>query len=397
MKINILGKINENNAIEKILKEAGLNKEWVNAGKECLLDGSVMRNFQEGVELLKKHKNDKVWILVDSDVDGITSSAILYLWLERTFSNMELNYIIPEGKVHGILDPLMPKKEDCDLFIIPDASSSEIDKHEKYSKLYDILVLDHHEFMDTALENPYAVVINPKHPLCSYSNKNLSGAGVVYKFIEAFDKLDEIDKHSDLIDLAAIGMIADVMDFTHLENKAIANIGLNNLKNPFVLAYMSAEARMKNKELLTPTNVSFYLAPLINGVIRIGSVQDKIDLFEAVIGKQRPELVIVDLIKIKGRHDRQKDPVVTRIVFNMQKNKTDNNSIIFATAPSTMPRTMTGLIAGQLAGMYQKPAILGRVNDEGDFVGSLRSLNGSSVENFKDFCEESGLFNWVAG
>jgi single-stranded DNA-specific DHH superfamily exonuclease len=62
-----------------------------------------------------------------------------------------------------------------------------------------------------------------------------------------------------------------------------------------------------------------------------------------------------------------------------------------------MPRSMTGLIAGQLADMYKRPVLIGRTDEHGNYVGSIRSIQGSSIEMFKDFCEASGMFNWVAG
>ena len=403
MKLNILGTLdNKENVINQILTYHGLKEDWLTADKSFFHDGRKMRNFQEGYDLLEKHKNGKIYILQDADTDGITSVAVLYLWLQETYPAMQLNYIIPEGKTHGIINDLMPEKEECDLFIILDASSNEVEKHKEYSEIYDLLILDHHSLSQNAVSNDYAVIINPQHPHCPYPNKSLSGVGVVYKFIETIDKINNIDNHTKYLDLVASGQIADVMSLKSYENKAIANIGLNNLLNPFITAYIKADGRLKDKTKLTPIGVSFYLAPIINSVIRIGSLELKTNMFRAMIGEIAAEPVIAEMIKIKGKQDRSKEPIVTRIVLDLQRNGRDKNAVIAAIAPERLPYSMTGLVAGQLAGMYQKPTILVReqIDEETNkvnYIGSARSMNESSVENFKDFCNESELFNWALG
>ena len=395
MNIRFNGTLHSNdNIVQKILDFNGLSTQWLEAGTNDLLDGSLMRNFEKGKQLLEKHKFNRVVILVDNDADGLTSFATLYQWLKITYPNMELSYVIGEGKVHGIIEEILPPVEDYDLLIIPDASSSEKDKHEALAKeSIDILILDHHEISE--LENDFAVIINPHHPDCPYPNKNLSGVGVVYKFIEAIDKQQNIDNHTQFLDLVATGLVADVMQMS-LENKALINLGLKNIVNPYISAYLKADGRVKGKPF-TPTIIGFYLAPQINALIRMGTKEDKLELCRALIGEINAEIVVAKIISIKGKQDRSKEPIVTRIVLNMQKQGRDTKKILVAETPLNAARSLTGLIAGQLASLYQKPTLLGKIDNDNNFVGSLRSLNKSSVENLKDFCEESGLFNWVAG
>lgn len=252
----------------------------------------------------------------------------------------------------------------------------------------------HHEISEP--DNRYAIIINPHHPECDYPNKTLSGVGVVYKFIETIDKALMQDTHTKYLDLVATGLVADVMSLKNIENKAIVNLGTKNIYNPYIKAYLKADKRLKDK----PFNaivISFYLAPQINALIRMGSIEEKLNLFQAIIGEIDAEYVVANIIRLKGKQDRDKEPLVTRIVLDLQKQSKDKNKVILAEVPTRTPNSMTGLIAGQLAGLYQKPVLLGRINDKGDFVGSARSINGSSVANLKDFCENSGLFNFVAG
>ena len=381
--------------VETILKLRNLDTKWLNADESNLYDGHLLRNFNEGKELLYKHQNGRVVIIVDQDTDGYTSAATMYLWLQENFPNMELQYVVAEGKTHGIIFPILPPSTEYDLLIIPDASSSEKDKHKKLAaESIDILILDHHEI--TEVDNPYAIVINPHHPECEYPNKNLSGVGVVYKFIEAVDDDNDVDNHSKYLDLVATGLVADVMQITNLENKAIVNIGTKQVNNPYLQAYFKADGRLKNKSF-DATAIGFYIAPAINALIRMGTVEEKTNLFRALIGDIDAEYTVAQIISLKGKQDRGKEPVVTRIVMNLQKEGRDNNKLIFAETPKNTISTVTGLIAGQLAGMYKKPVLLGRLHEDGFYSGSARSINKSSVENLKDFCEESGLFEFVAG
>ena len=69
--------------------------------------------------------------------------------------------------------------------------------------------------------------------MCNYPNKTLSGVGIVYKFCQYFDNLLGTDYANNIIDLVALGMIADVMDLRNFETKRIIDMGLAHITNPF--------------------------------------------------------------------------------------------------------------------------------------------------------------------
>lgn len=394
MQIKIRQNINNNeNALEEILQNRGLDSNWINAGEGDLLDFSIARNYQAGKDLILKHIANKsnIGILVDSDADGLTSAGIMHQWLLDKDPSLNIQAIIPEGKVHGILEQLIPK--DISFLIIPDASSSEAKKHKIMSdRNIEVLILDHHEMEN---EDPWSVIINPKNPLCTYPNESLSGGGVTWKFIRQIDIESGSEDYRKYIDLVAIGLVGDVMSLKPLENKAIVNMGTKKITNPYFKAYLKADKRVFDKSV-NPILIAFYMVPLVNALIRVGDLEQKVYLYEALIGNAPPEPIIAEMISVKGKQDRKKDGLVPRIVMNLQKAGRDTNKIIFGESPVNMPKSMTGLVAGTLCGMYQKPTMLAR--EDGDyFVGSLRSLNDSTVSDFKGFCEDSGLFEFVGG
>jgi len=387
----------ETSLVAAILAKHNLTTDWLDCGEADLFDGSIMRNWAKGRDMLLKHafpmSTARIGILVDSDADGFTSSAIAYQWLKDLFPTLNVFPIIAEGKVHGII-PAMFENMEIDLLLIPDASSSQVEEHKLLAERgIDILCLDHHEILG---ETQHAVVVNPHHPDCPYPNKNLSGAGVTFKFLEAIDKEFGRTTVHKYYDLAAVSIVSDVMSIKSRENKAIVNIGMANLVNPYFKEIYKADFRLKDKKNV-PMTYSFYILPVINATIRVGELEDKMALFQALVGEMRPEIVIARLVSLKGKQDRQKEPASVRIVMDLQKTGRDARKIIFAEAPKTLPKSMTGLVAGQLAGQYERPTLLGRLGEDGNYSGSARNINDSTLENLKDFLDASGLFNWCAG
>lgn len=244
-------------------------------------------NMQLAIETAhqKLSAGEKVFVMVDSDTDGYTSSAILINYIHRRFPNNEIIWKLHKGKEHGIEIDMVPA--DCKLVFIPDAGSNQIDEHKKLSEEgKTVIVLDHHEIDDAAeFYSSPAIIVNNQTSK-KYKNKSLSGAGVVYKFIKGMDKLfyknDSI--YHDYGDLAAIGIIADAMNMTTLDNNYIAFWGLSHIHNKFIQALALKQSRgIKNPNILTKIDVAFYIAPVINGVIRSGSAEDKEMTFNALI------------------------------------------------------------------------------------------------------------------
>ena len=89
-------------------------------------DYSLLNNIEKGIETLEKHikEQNKIYIIVDPDVDGYTSAAIMALYIEKRYPECrEIEYIMHDGKEHGIILENIP--EDCDLLIVPDAGRAK--------------------------------------------------------------------------------------------------------------------------------------------------------------------------------------------------------------------------------------------------------------------------------
>ena len=196
----------------------------------------------------------------------------------------------------------------------------------------------------------HAIVVNNQLST-KYSNKSLCGAGVVYKFCEVLDDILGIKQAYNYIDLAALGEIADVMDRTNVETNYIMIEGLKHIKNKgFQTLLESQSYSLKEKASypypnLTPIDVSFYIAPLINAITRVGTMSEKENMFYCFIEPDRPvqstkrgakpgdveyaaEASARCGANAKARQNRIKEKSIDLIDFKIQKDQLYENNII---------------------------------------------------------------------
>ena len=202
-----------------LLRARGIDdvNQFINPDESCLQDWRHLENIDEGVKLIKELKeNSKIGLIVDCDCDGYTSSAIFYQYLKRLKPNITIDYYIHEGKAHGLeehWEELIDRE--YDLLVLPDSGSNDSVYADKLP--YPILVLDHHLVDEEITAKNMVVINNQLSPL--YTNKNLSGAGVVFQFCRALDFYFQNNWANDYIDLAALGVLGDMMSGLELENQ----------------------------------------------------------------------------------------------------------------------------------------------------------------------------------
>lgn len=362
--------------------------------------------------------------------DGFTSSSILWLYIKTIFPNAILSFTLHEHKQHGLDDKIdWIEDQNFDLVLCPDAASYDVEEHKRLGELgIDCICLDHHLQVYDSDGNPIIsteprtiVVNNQLSP--RYLNKSLCGAGVVYKFCEVLDSLIGINLAYDFIDLVALGEIADVMERTTSETNYIMVEGLKHIKNKgFQTLIESQSYSLKDKAIfpyknLTPIDIAFYIAPLINSITRMGSMAEKESLFYCFIepDKKMPstkrgakpgdyELAAEQAARLgknaKSRQDKAKEKAMSLIEFKIQKNNLDeNNIIIIELEPEDqVQQELSGLIAMAVVNKYNKPCLILRQNEDGLLQGSARN-NGNFVDlpDLKQFLTDCGYFEYVSG
>ena len=426
---------NPEKALSEILIDRGVQDiyTFLHPTPECELDPYGLENIDLAAELLLRHlrANSRIMFVVDSDCDGFTSSSILWLYIKHIFPNADLNFTLHEHKQHGLDDKIdwLETLNDVDLVICPDSASYDIEEHERLADLnIDCLVLDHHEQQYDLEGNPITstssntvVVNNQLSPM--YSNKSLCGAGVVYKFCEVLDEILGIKQAQEYMDLVALGEIADVMDRTYSETNYLMLKGLKSIKNKGFQTLLEAQSySLKEKATypwygLTPIDIAFYIAPLINALTRVGSMKEKEAMFYCFIEPDKilpstkrgakpgdTETAAEQTARVgknaKARQDKLKEKAIDLIDFKIQKNDLARNNIILVeiNPEDNIPPELTGLVAMAIVNKYNKPVMIGRRNDKDEINGSIRSSgNFAGLPSFKQFLEESSLINYVAG
>lgn len=415
--------INSDSYIEDYLYRLGVRKveSFTDApGDEDELSPFLLNNIKEGLYLLKKHLNSSIQIVVDSDVDGYTSAAIMYSFLKKLNPEADIEYYIHPEKEHGVVPSMVPFG--TGLVIVPDAGSNQIDElMELEGRSVDVLVLDHH-LVDSTHEGPGIVVINNQTSE-KFSNKNLSGAGIVYKFCQAYhEEFGGAEFYKDFIDLAALGIISDMMSSKDLDNNYIIYHGLMNIKNPMFQALLNKQAfSITSTSTPNKIDIAFYVTPIINGTIRMGSMSDKQELFEALVtydsteiftrvyrGKIIEETLYEKIARESFNIKQNQNTVTTKTMEIICKDIEDrglqNNQIIIYTTENlkveNFSKSLTGLVAMKISAKFNRPTLILRpVNENGklSYRGSGRGKKVEGFMSFKDFLTESGLVEYAQG
>lgn len=416
--------------LEQILLNRGFkNRQEINhyltVDEYDLFDPLLLDNIKQGAQMLIKHisRNNKAMIVIDSDCDGYTSSAILMNYLNRFFPawvQNNLSYFIHTGKQHGLEDTLnasdwLVKK--IKLIICPDSASNDYIQHKILTEHgVDCLILDHHE-----TDGGYsmdAVVINNQLSK-DYPTKSLCGAAVVWKFCCYIDSIMKTNYAIDYEDLAALGLIGDMMNMMDFETHWIIKDGLQRIKNPFFMEMMERQ-KYQFEGGITPIGIAFYIVPYINAMTRSGTIEEKYLMFEAMLEWRSDEMIPSTkrgckgqieprheqagrtCINVKSRQKKAQDASLANIEQMIEEEHLLNNKLLILRVPEEqVDKNLAGLIANQIANKYARPTLVLRIcKDENGkiiYAGSGRNYTNSKLENFRQFCLDTNCMELAQG
>ncbi|MGN0245748.1 MAG: DHHA1 domain-containing protein, partial [Lachnospiraceae bacterium] len=218
------------------------------------------------------------------------------------------------------------------------------------------------------------------------------------------------DNADNFLDLCAVGNIADVMDMRSLETRYFVNQGLKTINNKFLQALIKAQEFSMHGEL-TVHNIAWYIAPVINAITRIGTLEERDLLFRAMIeqdetfvyDKRGTGLVDENIYdraariakNAKSRQDKQRDKV-----FNELKDAADLNDKVVFLESKIAESGLVGLSAMKLADTIKRPVIIVKAiqkNGETLLSGSCRNFDNSPIPDFKDLILKTGAFAFCSG
>lgn len=398
-------------------------KDWntyLNLDESVVIPYQKLDNIENAVDLFMKHFNEKskIGILVDEDPDGFCSASMMYLYIKRMDENYPVEYILhTRAKAHGLSDDVTIPS-DVKLLIVPDAGTNDVEQCKALLEGgVDILILDHHEKEE---DNTYALIVNNQMS-DNYENKSLCGAGVVYRFLQALDEENWNEFADEYLDLCALANISDVMDMRSFETRYFTDLGLLNINNKCLQALIDAQNYSMNGKI-NIHNIQWYVTPILNGMIRVGSQEEKELLFRAFIEqeeffeykkratKDKPAEIIQESIydraarlckNAKNRQDKLKEKSVEQIAKIAQSTPFDDKVVMIDTS-DILDNGLTGVVAIKIAEMCNKPCILlnkflDKKTGKITYGGSARNVNHSPIDSFKDIVNSTNVFNFGKG
>ncbi len=343
--------------------------------------------------LLAREKGEKVLVYGDYDVDGVTGTVILIETLKHL--GFDPSYYIPSRYGEGYslnLDAIQKIKNDgVSLIITDDCGISSVEEIEFASSLgMDVIVTDHHN-LPGQLPKAFALV-NPKMIEGEHESKHLSGAGVAFKFAWALLRTAGIKENgfiTSLLDLAALGTVADVVPLTG-ENRILTVCGLNyiNEKKRIGIKYMLEAASLNSR--ITVNQINYVIAPRINASGRLEHASLSVRLMISQDPAEALELAR-QINEINIRRQGIGGDIQEEVFSKIESMK--NDKIIIAEGENWHPGVI-GIVASRVVDAYYRPTVLIGIN-EGVGRGSARSIDDFNIFSILDTCRD--LFNDFGG
>ena len=331
-------------------------------------------------------RGERMLVHGDYDVDGITSTFVLYDTLKALGARVE--YRIPHRTRdgYGLSAEAIDEahRRGCTLVLTVDCGITAVEPVLRARSLgIDTVVTDHHEPPERLPEA--AALVNPHREGCAYPFKSLAGVGVSFKLAEALLRgRGGLDSARHYLDVVALGTIADVVPLVG-ENRVLARLGLDQLNRGerVGLRALADVAGLSGKRI-TSGQVAFVLAPRINAAGRMGNAEQGVRLLlSRDLGEAR---ACADSLEEDNQRRRKFDEEALAEASRRVEQDLDwpNCSSIMLWSDQWHPGVI-GIVASRLVERFQRPTVLVALN--GDVGrGSGRSLPGLDLNRLLAGC-----------
>ncbi|MCA9404470.1 MAG: single-stranded-DNA-specific exonuclease RecJ [Candidatus Omnitrophica bacterium] len=361
-------------------------RDFLQADLTALHDPFELKDMDRAVARINQAVRDREKVLVygDYDVDGVLSSVILNRLL--TSLGLEVVHHIPHrmregyGLNHDIAESA--RAQDVNLMITIDCGiTARAEVETIQANGIDVIVVDHHEPPEDGVP-PAAAVIDPKRTDCSYPFKELASVGLALKLVQALRP----DLVEDVLDLAAVGTVADVVPLRG-ENRVMVKNGLQrvNATPNAGLRALLANAKLTKKRI-TPFHVGFILGPRINAAGRMGSAHTSLDLFlsqeDSLAGEIAKELE-------SHNQDRQRmqNNIISEAMAIVEEQVNFKDEKVIVLKKEGWHKGVLGIVASRLTDRYYRPSIV--ISTRGGIgTASCRSIDGFHIHNALSACQE---------
>lgn len=363
--------------------------------EEEWLDPFLLPDMEKAVNRINDaiFNDERICVYGDYDCDGVTSTTILYSYLEAQGANV--TYMLPErerdgyGLSNGVIDRIAATGTDLIVTVDNGISAVEEARYIK-EKGMDLVVTDHHLEGE---ELPDCVaIVDPHRKDWDCPFEDYAGCGVALKLCCALEGSDE-EVMQEFADIAALGTVADMVPLLG-ENRKIVLYGLrllNAYQKPGIEAILQ-KAGLSGKTL-DSTSISFGIAPRINAAGRMGSAERALDLMLA----EDPDSAAVMAEEVNvmntNRHGEE-DKIFTEAVAFLDSHPEIAHLPILVVSGKGWHEGVLGIVASKLLERYLRPTIV--LTDKGDLCkGSARSVEGFSIYDAMNSCKD--LLNTFGG
>ena len=369
-----------------ILLERGFNdaqkmREFLYGSGQPFYDPFLMKDMERAVSRVEQALANKEQITVygDYDVDGITASSLLYIYLKNR--GAQVNTYIPKRKseCYGLNDDALRTiaESGTTLIVTVDCGISGVKEVEHAPSGMDIIITDHHT-VPPVLPAAYAIV-NPKQSDCRYPFKQLSGVGVAFKICQAMEqrRTGSKDYWEDLTELAALGTVADIVPLLD-ENREIVRRGLKAMATTQLVGLRELiKASGCPAEGITSENIGFILAPRLNAVGRLEHAQSAVSLL-VTQDEAEAEAIAADLNSENALRQEISRSIMEEAEAQLAQLRHIDTAIVLAS--EGWHQGVIGIVASRLVDKYHLPTILFSVAD-GVAKGSCRSIPALNLYN----------------
>ncbi len=353
----------------------------------ALSDPYALVDMEKAVERIREavEEMQRIAIYGDYDADGVTSTVILYSYLESL--GADVIYYIPErdgegyGLNRGAIDLL--RENGAELIVTVDNGVTAVEEIAYAGSLgIDVVVTDHHQPPEKLPEA--CAVVDPHRADDTSAFKDYCGAGVVFKLVCALEEDDGAAMLDYYADILCLGTVADLVPLRG-ENRLFVKYGLQRLmesENPGVCA-LAQVAGITGKEWTAQT-VAFTLAPRINAAGRLGSAQKAVQLL-LTEDEEEAMLLAQDVDELNARRKQIEAEIVEQIVGDVRRGKNREFERVLVLAGEGWHHGVVGIAAAKIVERYDRPCFLISVED-GEARGSGRSVEGFSLHRALTAC-----------
>lgn len=357
-----------------------------NYANEYRLDG-----LEEAKEIIKKFKQKEIHIMGDYDVDGVTSTSILYFGL-KAFGCEKVFYRTPKRFSEGFgMKKTMVEEitDDNSLIITVDNGIAAIDAI-NYAKERGITVIvtDHHLPSVDESGSPVFpkadLIIDPEAFPETADYSGYCGAGIAYKLVRHLIG----EKAKNLECVAAIGTVADVMELRE-ENFVFVKNGLRQLEKTQIVGIRALLQRVKKEDHISADDIGFLIGPCLNAPGRLlddGSMKS-VELITTTDVKEAERLANY-IVEQNYQRKQLLEKAVKKAEETIKAEKLENDIPIILNIPNTNEGIM-GIIAGRITEAYNRPSIVfTNSSKEGELKGSARAPEGFNIKAVLDRIQE---------